>query len=109
VLQVLSIPFEGRFLFNLRFRWDGFLALYYWLNYLGCIPFVPPNLLFRSNLNQYYNINYQLCGKTNHKRILFLKKLTSQNLHRLPEKLHPKQGFFRAGVPESDDFSLCKR
>jgi hypothetical protein len=96
-------PFPFQFKISL-----GWLSALLLANYLGCIPFVPPKFnCFDRQINKLPALRKQYHKK---KRILIFKKAYfPKPVHRLPEKLHPKQFFSRAGVPESDiDFS-CKK
>jgi hypothetical protein len=84
-----SIPFAV--FFNLRFRWDGFLALYYY-KLFGVYPICSALNLIVS-IESAKSINYQLVKQYHKKReFLFLKAYFPKPAHRLPEKL--QQGFF---------------
>jgi hypothetical protein len=112
VLQVLSIPFERPFPFQFKISLGWLLSALLLAKLFGVYPICSALNLIVS-IESAKSINYQLCGKTvsQKREFLFLKKLTSQNLHivYLKSSIQSKV-FSRAGVPESDiDFSRVRR
>jgi hypothetical protein len=90
------------FLFNLRFRWDGFLALSIIGKLFGVYP-ICSTLNLIVSIESAKSINYQLCGKTVSQKtgILILKKHFPKPVHRLPEssvqsKVFPEPVYLKA-------------